>query len=219
MSAQPSIPEERLRPQEPTPAAPRTVTLADPRVEQSALHRYYLVPSARTAAAGESPVLEVLEQLIGGGVNSYLYRALVIDKQLTIGATASYQPTALDSSRFVISAIPNPCVKFGQIERAIDEVIANIAHNPARIEDIERVKTRLIARAIYAQDNQEALANRYGRGLSTGLCIDDIRGWSDGIRAVGAQQVREAARKWLDKRRSVTGYLIKEPTPNHEEKR
>src|SRR4029077_139327 len=58
--AQPAIPAKRLRPQEPVPAAPRTVTLSDPRVEQPGLRRYYLVPSASTAAAGESPALDVL---------------------------------------------------------------------------------------------------------------------------------------------------------------
>src|SRR3984893_13558859 len=42
---QPAIPAQRLRPQEPTPVAPRTVTLADPRVEQPSLRRYYLVRS------------------------------------------------------------------------------------------------------------------------------------------------------------------------------
>ena len=62
---QPSIPARRLRPQEPTPVAPRTVTLADPRVEQPSMKRYYLVPSATTAAAGESPALDVLAQLMG----------------------------------------------------------------------------------------------------------------------------------------------------------
>jgi len=46
---------QRHRPQEPEPAAPRTVTLSDPRVEQEGLRRYYLVPSSTTAAAGESP--------------------------------------------------------------------------------------------------------------------------------------------------------------------
>src|SRR4051794_20294078 len=34
IAAQPAIPARRVRPQEPTPAAPRTVTLSDPRVEQ-----------------------------------------------------------------------------------------------------------------------------------------------------------------------------------------
>src|SRR5436190_10666192 len=47
--AQPAIPAQRIRPQEPVPAAPRTVTLSDPRVEQNGLRRYYLVPSATTA--------------------------------------------------------------------------------------------------------------------------------------------------------------------------
>src|SRR6201996_7813445 len=37
--AQPAIPARRIRPQEPDPAAPRTVTLADPRVEQPSMRR------------------------------------------------------------------------------------------------------------------------------------------------------------------------------------
>ncbi|WP_245473946.1 M16 family metallopeptidase [Bradyrhizobium zhanjiangense] len=216
--AQPSIPLERLRPQEPTPAAPRAVTLADSRVEQPALHRSYLVPSARTAAAGEGSVLDVLEQLMGGGVNSYLYRSLVVEKQLAVTAGASYHSAALDFSLFQIWAIPKPGVKLSQIERSIDEVITDIGRNPASTEDLERVKTRLITQVTYVQDNHEMLARWYGRGLTTGLCIDDIRGWPDDIRAVDAQQVHEAVRKWLDKKRSVTGYLIKESAPKHGEK-
>src|SRR5271166_3647200 len=51
---QPAIPAQRIRPQEPEPVAPRTVTLADPQVEQRTVKRDYLVPSATTAAAGES---------------------------------------------------------------------------------------------------------------------------------------------------------------------
>ncbi|MEY9463281.1 putative Zn-dependent peptidase [Bradyrhizobium ottawaense] len=62
------------------------------------------------------------------------------------------------------------------------------------------------------------LAHRYGRGLTTGLCIEDIERWPEDIRAVGARQVHEAVRNWLDKKRAVTGYLIKESTPRHWEK-
>src|SRR6266478_10070109 len=72
------------------PAAPRTVTLADPRVEQPSVKRYYLAPSATTAAAGESAALDVLAQLMGSGSNSYLYRALVVDRPLAVSADAGY---------------------------------------------------------------------------------------------------------------------------------
>ncbi|MFK4489669.1 M16 family metallopeptidase [Bradyrhizobium sp. USDA 336] len=218
--AQPAIPARRVRPQEPEPAAPRTVTLADPRVEQPNMRRYYLVPSATTAAAGESAALDVLAQLIGSGSNSYLYRALVVDKPLAVSASASYSSISLDPTQFAISAAPKPGVSFSELEQAVDGVLANVAQNPIRAEDLERVKTQLIAEAIYAQDNQAVLARWYGGALTTGLSIEDIRSWPDRIRAVTAEQVRAVAQKWLEKKRSVTGYLIKDTaTAKREEKR
>jgi zinc protease len=216
--AQPAIPAQRFRPQEPVPVAPRTVTLSDPRVEQPSVRRLYLVPSATTAAAGESTALDVLAQLMGGGSNSYLYRALVIDRPLAVSASAGYQGTSLDPSQFTIVAAPKSGVDFAQVEQVIDGVIADIAENPVRAEDLERVKTQLIAGAIYAQDNQATLARWYGGALTTGLSIEDIRSWPDRIRAVTAEQVSAAAQKWLDKKRSVTGYLIKDTAPKREEK-
>src|SRR5947208_14210833 len=95
----------------------RTVTLADPRVEQTGVRRYYLVPSATTAAKGESAALDVLAQLMGNGSNSYLYRALVIDKPLAVNASASYQGTALDDTQFSISVAPKPGVEFTAVEQ------------------------------------------------------------------------------------------------------
>ncbi|HVV42303.1 MAG TPA: pitrilysin family protein [Nitrobacter sp.] len=215
----PDIPATRVRPQEPPPVAPRTVTLADPRVEQPILRRYYLVPSAKTAAAGESPALDVLAQLMGGGSNAYLYRALVVDHPLAISTSASYQGTALDPTQFSLAVAPKQGVSFQQVEQAMDAVIANLAEHPVPAEDLERVKTQLIADAIYAQDSQATLARWYGAALTVGLTVDDIRSWPDRIRAVTAAQVRDAAKTWLVKTRSVTGYLVKDTAPKPEEKR
>jgi zinc protease len=156
---------------------------------------------------------------MGNGSNSYLYRALVIDRPLAISADASYQGTALDDTQFSISVAPKPGVEFAEVEQALDAVIANLAQNTVRAEDLERVKTQLIAAAIYAQDNQISLARWYGAALTTGLSVDDVRSWPDRIRAVTGEQVRAAAQKWLDKKRSVTGYLVKDTAAKREEKR
>jgi zinc protease len=217
--AQPAIPVRRIRPQEPEPVAPRTVTLADPHVEQPSVKRYYLAPSATTAAPGESAALDVLAQLLGSGSNSYLYRALVVDRPLAVAASAAYQSTSLDPTQFWISVSPRPGVEFSTVEPIVDSVIADVVQNPIRAEDLERVKTQLIAEAIYAQDNQATLARWYGGGLATGLSVEDIRSWPDRIRAVTAEQVHDAAKKWLEKKRSVTGYLIKDTAAKREEKR
>src|ERR1700730_6735964 len=122
VAPQPAIPAQRIRPQEPEPVAPRTVTLADPHVEQPSLRRDYLVPFAATAAAGESPALDVLAQLMGGGSNSYLYRALVVDKPLAVNAGAAYQGTSLDDTQFSISVSPKSGVDFATVEQAVDNV-------------------------------------------------------------------------------------------------
>src|SRR5207253_213799 len=83
---------------------------------------------------------------------------LVIARPLASSASAGYQGTAHDPTQFMISASPKPGVEFSQIEQAIDSVISDVGQNPVRSEDLERVKTQLIAEAIYAQDNQATLA-------------------------------------------------------------
>ena len=45
---------------------------------------------------------------------------------------------------------------------------------------------------------------------TTGGTVEQVQTWPDRMRAVTADEVREAARRWLDKRRSVTGYLVKD---------
>lgn len=210
---QPAIPAQRIRPQEPPPAALRTVTLADPRVEQPSVRRYFLVPSAVTASPEEGAALEVLAQLMGNGSNSYLYRSLVVDKKVAISVGAWYQGTAIDATQFGISATPAPGIDFGQVEKAIDGVIADLSQNPVRAEDLDRVKTQLIAATVYAQDSQTTLARWYGAALTVGLSIDDIQHWPERVRAATSEQVRAAARKWLDSRKAVTGYLIKDTAP------
>ena len=210
---QPAIAPQRVRPQEPAPTAPRTVTLADPNVQQTVLKRYYLVPSAVTASPEQTAALEVLAQLMGTGSNSALYRSLVIDHALAVNTNAGYQGTAIDATQFMIAASPKPGVEFAKVEQAIDGVIASLKQDTVDAESLERAKTQLIAQAVYAQDSQVTLARWYGAALTVGLNVNDIRSWPDRVRAVTAAQVRDAARSWLIPNRSVTGYLIKDTTP------
>jgi zinc protease len=198
----------RIRPQEPAQEAARTVTLSDPRVTQPTVRRYYLVPSTRTARPGESEALEVLAHILGRGSNSRLYQNLVIDKAVAVNAGASYDGAAFDPSRFSFYATAKPQVSLQQVEQAIDAVIAQIVEKGVTDDELERSKPRMIADAIYANDNQRSMAQWYGGALATGSTVEQVRTWPERIRAVDAQAVREAARRWLDLRRSVTGYLV-----------
>jgi zinc protease len=206
----------RHRPQEPPPAAARSLTLADPRVENPILERDYLVPSFATAKRGESEALEVLARILGGGSNSRLYNTLVVDQKLAVAAGAWYDSTSLDPTKFGIYGTPRPDVTLPDLEKAVDAVIESIANAGISEEELSRAKTRLIADAVYTHDSQASMARWYGGSLMTGATVNDVTKWPERIRAVTAAQVQEAARHWLDMRRSVTGYLIKDKSPQAE---
>ena len=210
--------QPRERPQEPPPVAVRSLTLADPRVEQPMMQRDYLVPSSHTAKPGQSEALEVLAHVLGGGSNSRLYRSLVVDKRVAVSAAAWYDSSALDMAKFGVFAAPRPGVTLPQIEADADAVLADVIAKGVSAEELERSKSRMIADAVYAQDNQVSMARWYGTALMTGSTVDDVRRWPDRIRKVTAEDVQDAARRWLDKRRSVTGYLIKDASPQAEKK-
>jgi zinc protease len=201
---------ERKRPQEPPQIAERRVTFADLRVTQPSLQRSYLVPSFTTAERDDAYALDVLAHVLGGGSNSWLFRALVMEQRLATNVGAWYQGTSLDASRFGLYGTPASGVALEKLEAAIDTVIASFLDKGPAAEEVERSKARMIADYVYAQDNQSQLARMYGAALTTGQTVADMQARPDRIRAITAEQVRDAARRFLDKRRSVTGYLVKD---------
>ncbi len=198
---------KRFRPREPEPRAHRLVKLADEKVEQPSHQSVFLVPSYKTAEPGVAEALEVLAHLLGGGQTSLLFKTLVVDEKIAVAAGAHYAGTAVDQTRFYLYGMPVPGVTLDALDAAIDGIVAKVARDGIDAADLTRAKTRLIAEAIYAQDNQATLARWYGASLAIGLTLDDIAQWPDRIEAVTAEDVKKAAR-WLDKRRGVTGFLL-----------
>lgn len=198
----------RQRPKEPVQEAPRTVTLADARVEQPSVARNYLVPSETTAKPGESEALDVLAHVLGSGADSRLYRTLVVDKGVALNAGAVYSGTALDYAKLGVFGTPKPGVTLRDLEDGIDVVLADVVEHGITSDELESAKNGMIADAVYAQDNQTTLARWYGAAIACGETVDMVTGWPDRIRAVTADAVQQAAKQWLDRRRSVTGYLV-----------
>ena len=201
-------PPKRMRTQEPPHRAHRLVTLSDEKVEQPSHERVFKVPSYRTAAPAEAEALETLAHMLGGGPTSVLYERLVVDQKLAVSAGAYYAGSAVDDTRFWIFATPSPGVTLEKLDAAMDVVIKEFLDTQIDAQHLQRTKTRLIADAIYAQDSQASLARWYGESLATGLAIEDVQAWPARMEAVTSEHVQASARKWLDKRHAVTGFLL-----------
>ncbi len=115
----------------------------------------------------------------------------------------------LDSAMLfgVEKCLPAPGVPLETLAQECERVIAKVADEGVSEEDLARAKTRLIADSIYAQDNQATLGRWYGSSLATGQTVEEVTRWPEMIEAVTIEDIVKATH-WLDKRRSVTGFLL-----------
>lgn len=201
----------RERPAEPPQIAERRVVYEDARVGQPYVVRSYLAPSRQSGAQAEAAALVVLAQLLGGsGPNSVLARVLEFDRKVAVNTQAFYDPTGYDHSSFSLAVVPAPGVTLAQAEAALDEVLAQFLSDGVNLDDFARIKAQMKAQEIYALDNTMGVARRYGVALTSGLTVGDVIAWPAVLQDVTPEQVMEAARKVLDRRQSVTGWLRKE---------
>ena len=204
----------RNRPKEPVQEAPRTVTLADSRVEQPSVTPRLSGAFGNHRQAWRKRGARCARPCDRQRRDSRLYRTLVVDKGIALNAGAYYSGTALDYGKFGVYGAPKPGVSLHEVEDGIDGVLADVIAHGITADELDRAKTRLIADAVYAQDNQATLARWYGAALASGQTVDMVRAWPDRIRAVTADAVQTGrASTWLDRRHSVTGYLVKACSP------
>ena len=203
-------PGERVRPQEPAHETERRVILSDPRVTQPSMTRFYLVPSYTQAEPLEAEALDILAEIVGGGSTSRLHRELVMEKGIATSAGAFYSGTALDMSRFGFFGSPRGDVTLEEIEAAIDAVVAEVLENGVTEEEVASAQNSLVAAAVYAQDRQSALARIFGAALTSGSTVADVQAWPAEIAKVTVEDVNAVARRYLDRRRSATGFLLPE---------
>jgi len=196
------------RPAEPPPVGPQTVTVRHENVREPQVSRAYQTPSSTTAEGREAEALSVLADVLGGGSTSRLYKALVRGEGPATYAGAYYLSGGLDDTRLVVYGVPRPGVSVTDLEAAIDRVIDEVIEKGVTEEELARAKRSVIANAIYSQDSQQAMARIVGSALVTGKTLEDVQSWPARIQEVTAEDVREAARRYLDIDRSVTGYLL-----------
>lgn len=198
----------RVRPREPEQNTARTVTLTDARVGVPSLNKSWVVPSYGSAKDGEAEALDLLSEILGGGIRSRLYQELVVKRGIASGAGAYYRGSALDDSSFGLYASPRGETKLEDLETALDAAVAAIATDGVTEDELLKAKRRFVRGMVFAADDQSTMARVYGSTLATGGTVEDVQQWPERIEAVTADAVRAAARTYLDRRRAVTGYLL-----------
>jgi zinc protease len=210
--AEPDLPE-RVRSQEPPQSAERRLIFEDPRVSQPYLTRSYIAPERDSRAQEQAAALTYLAELLGGSsFTSTLAVALQFDSQTAVYTSAYYSGRSLDDTTFGLTVVPEQGVTLQEAEDAMDAAIAEFLDTGIDPDRMERLRTQLRASEVYARDNVQGLARRYGAALTQGLTVEDVQAWPEILQSVTEEDILAAAREVLDRDRSVTGWVV----PNRE---
>ncbi|MEM1074014.1 MAG: pitrilysin family protein [Pseudomonadota bacterium] len=202
--------QERIRPEEPPQTAERHLVYRDARVAQPYVRRSYLAPERDPGDQETAAAMVFLAEVLGGGTTSFLAQELQFDGEIATYVASYYRAVSLDDTTLTMIVVPNPDVSLQEAEDAMDAALAKFIETGVDQEQLDRIKFQLRADQIYARDDVDRIGNRYGQALSAGLTVEDVQAWPDVLAAVTSDDIIATARDVLDRRTSVTGWIMSE---------
>ena len=199
---------ERVRVSEPPQQAARRVVKRSKQINSPSLSIRYLAPSYRTAGDDTPYALQVLDEIIGSGPTSRLYKKLAVAEKTAASVGSAYSPTAYDFSTFTLYISPSAGVSIESAEKRLREELANILNTGVSEEEVAMAKTRMGDAAVFARDSLSAAPNIIGRALMSGRTVEDIEAWPERIAAVTTEDVNKVMQTIFDDNHSVTGLLL-----------
>jgi zinc protease len=198
----------RVRPSEPPQETARTVSISDPRITQPSFRKIWLAPSYNTDEPGEAEALDLLGEILGGGIRSRIYQSLVVKNPIAASAGGYYDGGPLDTGSFSVYGTPRDGTTLTALEKAIDNEVRKIVDEGVTSDELEKAKNRFLKSVIFSRDSQSTMAQIYGASLTTGGTIEEIEEWPDRIRAVKPETVKAVAEKYLKANNTVTAYML-----------
>lgn len=178
--------------------------------------QFYRAPSAQAKVAGihgdtaDAPALEVLADILGGGQTSRLYKALVTEQKIADSASSGYDETGAGESSIDVYAQPKPDVTLDRIEKAVDDVIAELLKKGVTEDEVSRSIMALKSSHVYGQDDLFNTVYRLGLWLMAGGDTKGYNAYIGKVESVTKGDVLRVAKKYFVKQHRTTGLLVAE---------
>jgi zinc protease len=193
---------------EPPQSDERRVIVRKEDAQLPAVNIAWHVPNFRSP---DAPALELLSTVLSEGRASRLYRRLVYEKRMALGAGGEYSYSSLDPTLFWFFATLLP----GQTaEAAEQELLAEVERLKREVvpaEELERARNQIEASFVWQQDSVFSRASSLGRFemLGSWRLLEDFL---PKIRAVTAADLQRVAQRYFPvDRRNVSILLPVEP--------
>jgi zinc protease len=158
----------------------------------------FKVPALRDVEKDQDPyALEVLAAVLDGYDNARLNAKLVRTDRVANSVGAGYSGIARGEVQFLLDGTPAAGTTTEQLEKLLRAEVERIAREGVSEEELQRVKTQLVAGQIYKRDSSFGQAMEIGVMEMTGLSHKNIDRIIEKLKAVTAPQVQAAAKKYF----------------------
>jgi zinc protease len=166
------------------------------RVPQARLYRVWNVPEF---GSPEEAQLDLVEQVLGRGKTSRLYKRLVYKDQIATSATATNDTNEI-GGQFDLTLTANPNEDLSKVETAADEELQNFLKNGPTAAELQLAKTQIlgsyarIVERIGGFGGKSDLIAKCQSFKGNPDCWKDYLKW---VKAATPASVKKAANDWL----------------------
>ncbi len=172
----------------------------------------YKVPVLKTAQEDWEPyALEVLAGILDGGDSARLSRDLVRGSRVASSAGAGYDAYSRQADLFLLDGIPAGDHTVADLQQALLEQVKRLRETPVDKEELSRIKSKVVADAVYELDSIFYQGMKIGQLDAVGLDWRLADQYVERIKAVTAEQVQAVAGKYLVERQLTTAELVPLP--------
>jgi len=141
--------------------------------------------------------LEILAGVLDGHAASRFAKDLVRGSQVAQQAGAGYDGTVRGEATFLLDGTPAPGKSIAELEQAMRAEITRIQQEGVSEQELDRVKTQLVAAQTYKRDSLFAQAMEIGQSEVVGLGWRSIDRMIAKLRSVTAAEVKAVANRYF----------------------
>ncbi len=186
------------RPQvEPPPLGPKEVEIFGP-AQLPLLMFGYPVPSVATAKTIWEPyALELIASILAGGESARFAKNLVRGTHIASDANVYFNLYQRYPTQFVFLATPAQSHTLDEVKGAILKEIRRLQNEPISPNELQRIKTQMIAQKTYEKDSIFGQAMELGLLETIGLGWKTADNYINMINSITAEQIQQVAKRYF----------------------
>ncbi len=155
--------------------------------------------------------LDVLASILGTGVNSRLYQALV-EKGLATGVEA-YNLTLRDPYPFVVNVTVAPGISHAKAEDSLKAALYRVGKEGITADELRKAQEQIEVSVVRSRDGTYAYASALGEAVAS-ADWKWFLGYIDAIKTVTVDDVKRVAATYLVPDHATVGWFIPETNPS-----